>query len=87
MKWARNLDADINDRLDSFVGPGFVLPAWADRAQEACVADMAKYKALTPGISYSDAVSVMGCEGEELSRSDIAGYETLMVMWRGPDGI
>ncbi|TGQ69905.1 DUF3862 domain-containing protein [Mesorhizobium sp. M00.F.Ca.ET.186.01.1.1] len=48
-----------------------------------CSVTKAQYNALTNGISYRQAVSILGCEGEEMSSSDIAGYSTIMYMWEG----
>jgi hypothetical protein len=46
----------------------------------------AKYEALTKGISYADAVAVMGFNGEEMSRVELGGTTTVMYSWQNPDG-
>lgn len=48
-----------------------------------CKVSLAQYQSLATGMSYSRAVAVLGCEGSELSRSDMAGYRTVMFMWQG----
>lgn len=52
-------------------------------AMAACTATMAAYNQLDDGISYKKAVKIIGCEGEEVSRSNMAGFVTFMVMWNG----
>lgn len=44
---------------------------------------MAKYSALTEGMSYADAVRILGAEGTEISRADLAGTTTVMYQWMG----
>jgi len=48
-----------------------------------CKVSLAQYQSLATGMSYSRAVAVLGCQGSELSRSDMAGYKTVMFMWQG----
>lgn len=53
-------------------------------AQESsCPASLAAFKALKAGMSYEQAVSIIGCEGSEMSRSEMAGYVTIMYGWSG----
>jgi hypothetical protein len=42
---------------------------------------MEKFKQLQSGMSYQQVVDILGREGEELSRSDLAGYTTVMYQW------
>jgi hypothetical protein len=44
---------------------------------------MDQYLQLREGMTYAQAISVLGCQGVELSRSDIAGFSTVMYMWDG----
>jgi hypothetical protein len=44
------------------------------------------YAKLQTGMSYADAVAVIGSPGEELSKSEMAGYETLAMSWKNFDG-
>jgi hypothetical protein len=37
-------------------------------------------------MSYQQVVGIMGAQGQELSRSTIAGYTTIMYMWQNADG-
>jgi hypothetical protein len=43
---------------------------------------MAKYNALQTGMTYQEAVKIIGKEGEEQSRNDIAGITTVMYQWQ-----
>lgn len=54
-------------------------PSRADRTVTA-----AEYARLTTGMSYQQAVGIIGFEGEELSRSEIAGITTVMYQWTNP---
>lgn len=44
---------------------------------------MAEFEALNTGITYEEAVAIIGGAGEVLSQSDIAGYNTVIYMWEG----
>lgn len=48
-----------------------------------CRVTFEAYNNLHNGMSYPSAVRVLGCEGREMSRSDMAGYSTVMVAWDG----
>jgi hypothetical protein len=37
-------------------------------------------------MSYESVCAVIGADGEERSRSDIAGYTTIMYSWKNADG-
>lgn len=52
------------------------------RADNSC-ATKAGYDRLTSGMSYRQAVSALGCEGEEMSSTEMAGFKTIMYMWVG----
>jgi len=45
-------------------------------------ATMSGYSQLKEGMSYSEATQVLGCEGEEMSSSSIAGFKTIMYTWQ-----
>ena len=47
---------------------------------------ISKYNQITEGMSYGEVKSIMGSPGEELSRSNVAGYVTVMYAWKNPDG-
>jgi hypothetical protein len=47
---------------------------------------LAEYNALSEGMSYEDAVGIIGEPGEELSRTDLAGYTTVMYQWPNTNG-
>jgi hypothetical protein len=44
---------------------------------------MANYLRLSEGISYEEAVRILGRNGVEMSRSDLAGTTTVMYTWEG----
>lgn len=48
-----------------------------------CKVTKAHYDALASGMTYDQAVSVLGCAGEEMSNTDIGGMKTVMLMWSG----
>jgi len=48
-----------------------------------CKATKQHYSALETGMSYAEAVAIVGCEGEEMSSSEMMGIRTIMVMWDG----
>ena len=52
-------------------------------AETSCKVSKAQYDALQPSSSYDQVVSVLGCHGEELSSSEMAGFKTVMLMWSG----
>ncbi|WP_424363577.1 DUF3862 domain-containing protein [Methylocystis parvus] len=60
-----------------FALTAFVTPA------TACAVTADGYSSLREGDSYRSAVSKLGCDGEEISRSSVAGYTTVMYMWNG----
>ena len=45
---------------------------------------MAEFDRLQTGMSYAEAVSIIGFEGTEVSRSDMAGVSTVMYDWVNP---
>lgn len=54
----------------------------APRADRTVTA--AEYARLATGMTYRQAVEIIGFEGEELSRSEIAGITTVMYQWTNP---
>jgi hypothetical protein len=48
--------------------------------------NMANYLKLQNGMTYQQAVSILGRAGEEMSSSDVAGYTTIMYKWDGDSG-
>jgi hypothetical protein len=47
---------------------------------------MAKFNQIQTGMSYQQVVKLIGEQGEEISRSDLAGLTTIMYMWKNSDG-
>lgn len=50
------------------------------------VVTKAEYDQIRVGMYYGDVLSIIGSQGEELSRSDLAGYTTVMYSWTNKDG-
>ncbi len=44
---------------------------------------MEKFNRLKTGMSYKEAVEILGAEGEVLSESEIGGTKTVMYSWAG----
>ncbi len=53
----------------------------------ACHVTFNSFDQLQSGMSYASAVSTLGCPGREESRSDMAGYTTVMYGWDGAGAI
>jgi hypothetical protein len=47
---------------------------------------MASYQRIQEGMTYEQVRSIIGKAGEELSRSEIAEYTTVMYMWKNTNG-
>jgi hypothetical protein len=47
---------------------------------------LAEFNQIQSGMSYSQVESIIGEPGEKLSESDMAGFHTVMYMWRNPNG-
>ena len=45
-----------------------------------------KFAAIKTGMSYAQVKKIIGFEGAELSRSELAGYVTVMYSWSNPGG-
>ncbi|HXG73164.1 MAG TPA: hypothetical protein VNJ04_21440 [Gemmatimonadaceae bacterium] len=46
----------------------------------------AEYGSLQDGMSYEEAVRIIGTAGTEASRSNVVGITTLLYSWQNPDG-
>jgi len=44
---------------------------------------LAEFNSLNTGMSYKEAVSIIGCEGTISSQSKMNGIETIMYTWKG----
>lgn len=69
--------------MRQFLLSALFIAAASPASASGCTVTKAQYAALSDGISYQQAVNILGCEGEELSSSDMAGYKTTMYMWEG----
>jgi hypothetical protein len=45
-----------------------------------------QYDSIEEGMSYEQVRAIIGSVGEEISRSDIAGYSTVMYSWKNSNG-
>lgn len=50
------------------------------------VVTRADYERIVPGMNYEQVQSIIGIPGTELSRSEIAGYTTVMYSWKNANG-
>lgn len=71
---------DINRIVKDPFGPSSI-----DRS-EPPVVTLAEYKQVREGMTYEQVRNIIGAAGEELSRSDLAGYTTVMYSWSNPNG-
>lgn len=46
-------------------------------------ATKAAYDKVATGMSYTQVKAILGCEGEEISSSEMAGFKTVMYAWVG----
>lgn len=53
---------------------------------EPPIVTRSEYDQIREGMSYSEVKAIIGASGVELSRSDIAGYSTVMYSWTNSDG-
>jgi len=56
--------------------------AHADRAT-SCSVTKAQYETLPGRITYADAVKHFGCEGSEMSSTEVSGTKMVMFQWDG----
>ena len=54
------------------------------RRHDAGTVTAAEYSQLATGMSYQEAVDIIGFRGQELSRSSLAGTTTVMYQWMNP---
>jgi hypothetical protein len=47
---------------------------------------MSEYSQLQTGISYEDAVGIIGATGQEMSSNDLAGIRTILYSWSNASG-
>jgi hypothetical protein len=47
---------------------------------------MAEFTSLQEGMTYEQAVRIIGAPGEEVSHSDLVGIKTVMYSWKNGDG-
>ena len=49
----------------------------------SCDTTLSAFNALREGMSIRQVESIIGCPGELLSQTDMAGYQTVMFAWSG----
>ena len=52
------------------------------KQQDASGVNMQNYLKLQNGMTYEQVVEILGKPGEEMSSNELAGYKTVMYMWR-----
>src|SRR5258707_12430901 len=70
----------------AIIAIGLAVATAAAAQQSKCSVSSAQYQALQTGMSYSQAVKVLGCPGEEMVRNEMAGFTTVMYAWSGGFG-
>ena len=58
-------------------------PALFGAHSSRCQVSFERFDSKTAGMSYTIVEQILGCPGREMSRSDIAGYSTVMYGWDG----
>lgn len=58
----------------------------APTTPEASGVSKASFDSLRSGMSYAQAVKIIGSDGEVMSSTDIGGIETVMYVWKNWDG-
>ena len=61
--------------------PGRYVAPQVPLVQDPPVVTRAEYDQLREGMTYEEAVRIIGVRGDELSRSDLAGFSTVMYSW------
>jgi len=50
------------------------------------IVTLTQYERIREGMTYAEVTAVIGTAGQELSRSDLAGYTTVMYSWTNSNG-
>lgn len=45
-------------------------------------ATMSRYSQLQTGMTYQQVIAILGCDGEEISSNEMAGFRTTMYQWQ-----
>lgn len=56
------------------------------RGSEPPIVTLAEYEQIREGMTYEQVKTIIGTPGQELSRSDLAGYTTVMYSWSNTNG-
>jgi hypothetical protein len=60
-----------------------ILASQAQAQSTSCKASIGAFNSIQNGMSYTDVIRIIGCQGSVLSDSEIAGFKTTMYMWSG----
>ena len=66
--------------------PGRYVAPQVPLVQDPPVVTRSEYSQLREGMTYEEAVRIIGVRGDELSRSDLAGITTVMYSWVNDNG-
>jgi hypothetical protein len=66
-----------------YLSATFMLAGAAYAQDTTCVVSKFQFLRLQPGMTYRDAVKILGCEGDEVSRTEMAGFRTVIYAWKG----
>jgi Domain of Unknown Function with PDB structure (DUF3862) len=65
----------------------YVIPALAfavlTSPASACDVMREQYDQLKMKMTYAEVVKILGCDGDEMSSSEVAGFKTSMYVWQG----
>lgn len=60
-----------------------ITPSRPNAQQSQCGVTMDQYASIRTDMSYSRVASIIGCDGEETSRSESGGFRMTVYLWRG----
>lgn len=83
-----NIVANANQRgANTEATSALVAPAVVKSTKpHKCGATLREYQSLQPGVTLGQAIDIIGCKGEEISRVSYGGQETVMVSWPAESG-
>lgn len=62
---------------------GGALPTLAQVHGTQCKVTLSSFNQLQTGMSYPDVAAKLGCDGVEISRTEMAGFTSVMFAWDG----
>lgn len=76
----------VSNQIQAIIKNPFASNPLIESSQVKPVVTMKEYLAIKDGMSYQEVVRIIGASGVELSRSDIAGFTTVMYEWSNENG-